>query len=121
MAKRSSIGTGDGQFDRRLAVDDWKFEVLLKWINSFMLIGRGFYRKILVHPILNLQNKAQQYLQQYLEKFNKPKVTDYLGEVSIYFGHVRDFTSELRNRWEKFNSDNPKLGNYCKTLWILIL
>jgi len=77
-------------------IEDWKFDLLLNWINSFMFSGRSSYLKIMIHPIANGQ---QQYIQKYFEKKK-------IDKVNIYWGSVRDFTEELHNRLKNFKNNH---------------
>jgi hypothetical protein len=72
-------------------IDDWKFDVLLNWINSFMFVGRDFYQKILIHPMI--KGEQQQDIQRYFERKK-------IGKVNIYWGSVGAFAQELRDHWK---------------------
>ena len=88
------------------SLSDWNFRVLFRG-----LIGSGGsshgYPSIAVQltPSALADNsdedktRAQEYLNDYFATIQQIK-------VKVYWGDIREFTTELRTRWDKFKNDN---------------
>lgn len=80
---------------------DWNFRVLFRGLISSLGASLGM-KSIAVQlvpptadPSKQGQARAQRYLNKYFDKIQKIK-------VRVYWGDVREFAQELRERWEAF-------------------
>jgi hypothetical protein len=83
------------------SLTDWNFRVLFRGLVGSLGASLG-YTSIAVQLPPDLTNvekeRAQGYLNKYFDQLQQIR-------VSIYWGDVRDFAQELRQRWERFNQD----------------
>ena len=88
------------------SLSDWNFRVLFRGLVGSQAAGLG-YTSIAVQlapPAADNTEKgkldAQRYLDTYFEKIQQVK-------VRVYWGDIKEFVTELRQRWEVF-SNGPK-------------
>jgi hypothetical protein len=86
------------------SLSDWNFRVLFRGLVGSLGASLG-YTGVAVQLAPNATDasesslaSAQHYLDTYFEKIQKIK-------VRVYWGDIREFTTELRQRWEKFSND----------------
>jgi hypothetical protein len=86
------------------SLSDWNFRVLFRGLVGSLGASLG-YTGVAVQlapktadGLENSLARAQHYLDTYFEKIQKIK-------VRVYWGDIKEFTAELRQRWEKFNND----------------
>lgn len=86
------------------SLSDWNFRVLFRGLVGSLGASLG-YTGVAVQlapnatdDVENGQARAQHYLDTYFETIQKIK-------VRVYWGDIREFTVELRQRWEKFSND----------------
>lgn len=86
------------------SLSDWNFRVLFRGLVGSLGASLG-YTGVAVQlaprvtdEVESSQDRAQHYLDTYFEKIQKIK-------VRVYWGDIKEFTSELRQRWEKFSND----------------
>lgn len=83
------------------SLSDWNFRVLLRGITKTLGRSTGFPSIAIQLPPGRLspedQGRAEEYLEKYLE-------TIHLIKLRVYWGNVKDFAYELRDRWENFKS-----------------
>jgi hypothetical protein len=86
------------------SLSDWNFRVLFRGLVGSLGASLG-YTGIAVQlapngtaETENGTTRAQSYLDTYFEKIQKIK-------VRVYWGDIKEFTAELRQRWEKFSND----------------
>jgi hypothetical protein len=85
------------------SLSDWNFRVLFRGLVGSLGASLGYTGvavqlapKITEDVESNLV-RAQNYLDTYFEKIQKIK-------VRVFWGDIKEFTLELRQRWEKFNN-----------------
>lgn len=87
------------------SLSDWNFRVLFRGLVGSLGASLGYTGvAVQLSPQTNDnsesgQARAQHYLDTYFEKIQKIK-------VRVYWGDIKEFTAELRQRWEKFTNDN---------------
>lgn len=78
---------------------DWNFRVIFRGIVGSLGASLGYTSIAVQLPLGGLteqeRERAQRYLDQYFDQIQKIK-------VHIYWGDVRQFARELRERWEDF-------------------
>lgn len=86
------------------SLSDWNFRVLFRTLVGSLGSDLG-YTSVAVQlapspgdKSKESQEKAQKYLDKYFENLQNVK-------VKVYWGDIRDFTKELRERWEKFKNE----------------
>jgi hypothetical protein len=86
------------------SLSDWNFRVLFRGLVSSLGASLG-YTGVAVQlaphatdEVDNSQARAQHYLDSYFEKIQQIK-------VRVYWGDIKEFTAELRQRWDKFCND----------------
>jgi hypothetical protein len=86
------------------SLSDWNFRVLFRGLIGSLGASLG-YMGVAVQLAPNITDdvenspaRAQHYLDTYFEKIQKIK-------VRVYWGDIKEFTAELRQRWEKFLND----------------
>lgn len=84
------------------SLSDWNFRVLFRGLVGSLGASLG-YTGVAVQLAPNItenadnaQARAQHYLDTYFEKIQKIK-------VRVYWGDIKEFTAELRQRWEAFS------------------
>ena len=86
------------------SLSDWNFRVLFRGLVGSLGASLGYtgvavqLAPNIIDDSANGQTRAQHYLDTYFEKIQKIK-------VRVYWGDIKEFTSELRQRWEKFSND----------------
>lgn len=87
------------------SLSDWNFRVLFRGLVGSQAAGLG-YTSVAVQLTPSAadnsekgQRDAQKYLDTYFEKIQQVK-------VRVYWGDIKEFTSELRQRWEEFSNDS---------------
>jgi SIR2-like protein len=83
-------------------IADWDFRVLFRRIVGYLTISQG-RRHIsiqLAPEHEGIPKEKQEKVQRYLEDYYSS------DKVRVYWGKYRDFTEELRIRWEDFNNGN---------------
>lgn len=82
------------------SLTDWNFRVLFRGLVGSLGASLG-YTSIAVQLPPNLSQidmeRARGYLNKYFDQLQQIR-------VSIYWGDVREFALELRQRWEKFRN-----------------
>ena len=79
---------------------DWNFRVLFRGLVGSLGSSLGYPSVAVqltpdtVDNIEDAQDRAQTYLNKYFEEINQIK-------VRVYWGDIKKFTTELRQRWEK--------------------
>lgn len=86
------------------SLSDWNFRVLFRGLVGSLGASLG-YTGVAVQLVPQVTDnvesgidRAQHYLDTYFEKIQKIK-------VRVYWGDIKEFTTELRHRWEKFAND----------------
>jgi hypothetical protein len=86
------------------SLSDWNFRVLFRGLIGSLGASLG-YTGVAVQLSPDAyedsesgRDRAQKYLDKYFPKIQKIK-------VRVYWGDIKEFTAELRQRWEKFTND----------------
>jgi len=87
------------------SLSDWNFRVLFRTLvgseaatHSYPSIAVQLTPSDLVDDSEEGKIQAQEYMQKYFGTIQK-------NQVKVYWGKATEFTSELRERWEKFKND----------------
>ena len=87
------------------SLSDWNFRVLFRGLigsggssHGYPSVAVQLTPTSLVDNSEEGKNRAQEYLNNYFATIQQIK-------VKVYWGDVKEFTTELRQRWEKFKSD----------------
>jgi hypothetical protein len=85
------------------SLSDWNFRVLFRGLIGSQAAGLG-YTSVAVQLAPSAADNsekgrldAQKYLDTYFEKIQQVK-------VRVYWGDIKEFTTELRQRWEEFSN-----------------
>jgi len=88
------------------SLSDWNFRVLFRGLigsggssHGYPSIAVQLTPESLVDNSEEGRNRAQEYLNNYFATIQQIK-------VKVYWGDVKEFTTELRQRWEKFKKED---------------